>query len=164
VPADGWHPSFAGADTELRRTYAGPDGAVQLYIAYFTTQRHGAKIISAENRIDGEKTWHRATTGSTAATIDGRTLTVATQMLTSDSRTRRLAWIVYWVDGRFTGRPLEAKLLGARGTLLSGHPQAAAIVLAADVTGTEAAAAARIQDLLRNIEPLAGVFRRAAAP
>jgi hypothetical protein len=37
-------------------------------------------------------------------------------------------------------------------------------VVAADVTGTQEAAAARIQDLLRNIQPLAGVFRGAAAP
>ncbi len=161
--ADGWRPTFNGADAELAQRYAGPGGTVHLYVAYFASQRQGAKIVSSQNRLEVEDVWRRASSGTQSAVIDGQAMPVATQILTSGSHTRRLAWTVYWVDRQFTASALRAKLLGARGTLLSGHPQAAAVVLATDITTTEAEAGARMQDLLRNLPPLADLLGRAAA-
>jgi exosortase A len=158
---DGWRPEFAGADGELREAYRGPNGSVQLYIAYFTSQRHGAKIVSAQNRLDDETTWRRASSGSATATVDGQSMTVAKQTLTLGVD-RRIAWYLYWVDGQLTASAMRAKLLGARGTLLTGTPQAAAIVVATDVTSNEEEAERRLQDFLTHLEPVAPLLRQAA--
>ncbi len=159
---DKWQPSFAGADGELREAYRDANGAVQLYVAYFATQRHGAKVISGQNRIEDENTWRRASTGAAAATVNGQAMTVAKQVLTMGSK-RRVAWYLYWVDGQLTASGMKAKLLGARGTLLTGTPQAAAIVIAADVTDNEANAERRIQDFLAHLEPMAPFLRQIAS-
>jgi exosortase A len=151
APGDGWRPTFGGTDGELSQTYVGPQGEAHLYIAYFTTQRHGGKIISSQNRIEDEDRWKRVSTGSAMATVDGQPMAVSKQILTAGND-RRIAWYFYWVDQHLTASALGAKLLGARGTLLTGHPQAAAIVIAADVHGTELEAEARIQDLLRHAD------------
>ncbi len=161
APGDGWRPTFGGADGELSQTYASPQGEAHLYIAYFTTQRHGGKIISAQNRIEDETRWKRASTGSARATVDGQPMTVSKQILTTGND-RRVAWYFYWVDQNLTASSLGAKLLGARGTLLTGYPQAAVIVIAADVQDTEPEAEARIQDLLRHVD-LSAYLRQAAA-
>jgi EpsI family protein len=151
APGDGWRPTFGGTDGELSQTYVGPQGEAHLYIAYFTTQRHGGKIISSQNRIEDEDRWKRVSTGSAMATVDGQPMAVSKQILTAGND-RRIAWYFYWVDQHLTASALGAKLLGARGTLLTGHPQAAVIVIAADVHGTELEAEARIQDLLRHAD------------
>ncbi len=151
APGNGWRPTFGGADGELRQTYVGPQGQVDLYIAYFTAQRHGGKIISSQNRIEDEDRWKRASTGNAMATVDGQVMMVSKQILAAGND-RRIAWYFYWVDRHLTASALGAKLLGARGTLLTGHPQAAVVVIAADVHGTEQEAEARIQDLLRHVK------------
>lgn len=157
-----WRPSFAGADGELFQAYSGSHGPVYLYIAYFASQRYGAKIISTNNRIEDEKSWRRSSSGSAMATVDGQAMPVATQIL-SMGNARRVAWYFYWVDGRLTASSMKAKLLGARGTLLTGHPQAAAIVIATDVTGTEEEAERRIQDFLDHLQPVAPFLTQLAA-
>ena len=149
--SDHWRPTFAGADGELLQTYAGPNGSVQLYIAYFASQRYGAKIISAQNRLEDEEGWRRASTSAALATIDGDRMSIAKQVLVA-GQAHKVAWYFYWVDGQLTASPMRAKLLGARGTL-TGTREAAAIVIAADVVGTEEDAEHRIQDFLTNLEP-----------
>lgn len=151
APRDRWRPTFGGADGELSQTYVGPQGEAHLYVAYFTTQRHGGKIISSQNRIEDEERWRRASTGSAMATVDGQPMMVSKQVLAAGND-RRIAWYFYWVDQHLTASAMRAKLLGARGTLLSGHPQAAVVVIAADVRGTDGDAEARIQDLLRHVD------------
>lgn len=160
-PGDGWRPIFGGADGELSQTYVGPQGEAHLYIAYFAKQRYGAKIISAQNRLEDEDRWKRASTGNAMAIVDGQPMSVSKQVLAAGNE-RRIAWYFYWVDQHLTANVMGAKLLGARGTLLTGHPQAAAIVIAADVHGTELDAEARIQDLLRHVD-LSAYLSQAAA-
>ena len=159
---DRWQPTFLGADGELREAYRSPNGAVQLYVAYFTSQRYGAKIISAQNRIEDEASWRRASTSSATATVDGQPMVVAKQILAA-GQSRRIAWYFYWVDGHLTANTMRAKLLGARGTLLTGNPQAAAIVIAADVNGNEEETERRLQDFLTHMEPLAPFLRQMTA-
>jgi exosortase A len=156
---DRWTPSFAGADGELREAYRDGGGAVQLYIAYFASQRQGAKVISAQNRLEDENSWRRASTGTAMATVNGQSMPLLKQVLTLGSE-RRVAWYLYWVDGQLTASSMKAKLLGARGTLLTGNPQAAAIVIAADVNGSEENAERRLQDFLAHMEPMAPFLRQ----
>lgn len=159
---DGWQPTFAGADGELIEAYMGPSGSVQLYIAYYSAQRHGAKIISWQNRIEDGKTWRRVSSDIALATVDGQPMPVAKQILTA-GQARRVVWYLYWVDGQLTASSMRAKLLGARGTLLTGNPQAAAIVMAADAVDSDEDAERRIQDFLTNLQPLAPFLRQAAS-
>lgn len=156
-----WRPTFQGADGELSQTYVGP-GTAHLYVAYYTFQRYGAKIISGQNRIEDEDNWRRASSGIATATVDGQSMQVSKQVLTGRNQQRRVAWFFYWVDRQFTANPLRAKLLGARGTLLSGNPEAAVVVIAADVTNTEEEAEARLRDLLGKME-ISAFLERAAS-
>ena len=157
---DAWRPSFPGADGELAQTFLGPRGLAHFYVAYYSFQRHGAKVVSAQNRLEDDKIWKRVASGTTEAEVGGRSLRVSRQILTGPQG-RRVAWTIYWVDQTLTGDPMHAKLLGARGTLLSGHPQAAVIVLAADVAGTDLDTETRLRELLRGLD-LAALLREAA--
>lgn len=159
---DPWRPKFPGADGELRQVYVGPGATVQVYVAYYSFQRYGAKIVSAQNRLEDDHTWRRAADGRATAVVDGRTLRINKQILTSSGQERRLAWYFYWVDQELTADPLRAKLLGARGTLLTGHPQAAVIVLAADVSGTDEQTEASLRDLLKAMK-VSDFFRQIAS-
>lgn len=53
-------------------------------------------------------------------------------------RRRLVVWRMYWIDGRFVGSDVMAKLVGAKARLLGRGDEGAALVLHADAGNVEA--------------------------
>ncbi|HYM33021.1 MAG TPA: exosortase A [Candidatus Cybelea sp.] len=157
-----WRPVFPGADGEINAGYDGPAGHATLYVAYYSEQRYGAKVVSTANRFEDNADWRRISAGSSRTVIAGQTYPVDTEALISARGARRLVWTLYWVDGRLTGSPTVAKMLGARAQLFGGNRGAAVVAVASDYTDSPADAARRIDDFLKHFNP-ASVLSAGAA-
>jgi len=154
-----WKPDFPNADKVIRQAYAGPDGEVEVFIAYYARQRQDAKVIAQFNTIyDGER-WQRAGSFAGRAEIEGG-LPVAGTRLIGRFRERRAVLHWYWIDHAFTASGLKGKLLQAKAELLTRRRPAAAIALAADYVEDPNDAVARINAFLKGAEPLAPLLAR----
>jgi exosortase A len=156
-----WHPVFVGSDAELMSSYAAGNRKVDLYVAYYADQRHGAELISSKNRLADRRNWSRLRGGTTEAVVEGAPLKVAyTQLVSRDGG--RLVWHWYWVDGRFTSNPYFAKLLQAKVSLFGGLEGAAAVVVATDYRDAPSEAAAVLHRFLEHLIALSPELGRAA--
>lgn len=155
-----WRPQFHGADAEMFGTYASDGQRADLYIAFYRNQRQSAEVINAENRLADYKIWRDVDHGHGVVVIDQDELTVEATRIAAPGR-RRLVWLWYWVDGRFTSDRMVAKFLEAKAKLLGADPAAAAIVVAADYQDKPEEAAALIRDLLQHMVPLDAALARA---
>jgi EpsI family protein len=132
-PVSDWRPSFPGADQTLLTGFKGggfkSDGRrVELFVAFYRHQRQGAEVVYHANRYDGNG-WSRVE----SRILDGPPGMPPAQMdrLVRGSRQRLvLSW--YWVGGRFTASPYEAKLYQSISTLLGIRPAAAAVAISVE--------------------------------
>jgi exosortase A len=128
VPASDWRPSFPGADSTLLGGFESSGRRVELFAAYYRHQRQAAEVVYHANRLDGGG-WSR---------VESRTLDDVPGMppaqldrLVRGSRQRLvLSW--YWVGGRFTASPYQAKLYQSIATLFGIRPAAAAVALSVE--------------------------------
>jgi len=149
-----WQPVFPGADSRLLATYRSPQARVHLFVAYFSRQREDAELVGYENRLlPDDSPWMRAGSGRTVARIDGRKIGIGYTRARGRG-TARLIWHWYWVNDRFVGRDLDAKIQQAAARLLRGAPQAAAIAVATDYYDSQEEAAATLQAFLDSLAPL----------
>jgi exosortase A len=127
-PVSDWRPSFPGADRTLLSGFESGGRRVELFVAFYRHQRQGAEVVYHANRFDGNG-WSRVE----SRTLDGPPGMPPAQMdrLVRGSRQRLvLSW--YWVGGRFTASPYEAKLYQSISTLLGIHPAAAAVAISVE--------------------------------
>ena len=129
APDDRWRPLFVGAQAELLATHAVANQPVNLYVGYYWQEAAGGELIGWPNAVYDRKAWHLLEHSSRQIALDGETLALTESRLRGPQRARRLAWHWYWVDGRFTAKPLVAKLLQAKAKLLGGDSRSAAIVV-----------------------------------
>jgi EpsI family protein len=123
-----WRPSFPGADRTLLSGFESGGRRVELFVAFYRHQRQGAEVVYHANRFDGNG-WSRVE----SRTLDGPPGMPPAQMdrLVRGSRQRLvLSW--YWVGGRFTASPYEAKLYQSISTLLGIRPTAAAVAISVE--------------------------------
>ena len=143
-----WQGVAPSADLRLSQGYAhgGEAAGAQVFLAYYWRQRPGVELISWQNRLAGKPGWLLLESRPQRAEIEGRALEVNEALLRSKQE-RRLVWHWYWVDGRFTGSRLTAKLLQAKVALLGGEPRAAFVALWTEEAGDAAAARRLLQSL-----------------
>ena len=149
-------PAFQNPSAMASWGYLGPQSdAVGLHVSYYRQQGYDRKLVSSENVlvISNDSHWARLSTGSAHMTLPDQTLTVSQVLLRKQradlagSAPRLLAWRFYWVNGRFTGSDIQAKIQGAL-SRLTGHGDDGALVviytpLAQDVTEVDALNAAQ---------------------
>lgn len=148
--ASSWQPDFQGADAEVLRSYSNGERTVDLYIAAYAYQRQGAEIVNQLNRFGDEDAWRRVGLGHTTEAIDGSDRMVRMVYLSSGVR-KRLVWYWYWVDGRFTGDPMIAKLLQVKARLVDDVSPAAVIAIAAEYEEKPTDAAAALKRFLGSV-------------
>ncbi len=127
-PVSDWRPSFPGADRTLLSGFESGGRRVELFVAFYRHQRQGAEVVYHANRFDGNG-WSRVE----SRTLDGLPGMPPAQVdrLVRGSRQRLvLSW--YWVGGRFTASPYEAKLYQSISTLLGIRPAAAAVAISVE--------------------------------
>ena len=148
-------PAFQNPSAMASWGYLGPQSdAVGLHVSYYRQQGYDRKLVSSENVlvISNDSHWARLSTGSAHMTLPDQTLTVSQVLLRKQradlagSAPRLLAWRFYWVNGRFTGSDIQAKIQGAL-SRLTGHGDDGALVviytpLAQDVPEVDALNAA----------------------
>jgi exosortase A len=149
----GWTPHFPAADLTIATAYIKDGVRVDLFIAYYTHQQKGHELITYDNHIADGELWKRIGGGSAATPLGEETISVAATRLWSMQR-QRLAWHWYWIDGRFTARTLEAKLLQVEAELVTRKRAAAAIVISVDQAATPEATDAVLRDFTRHLGSL----------
>jgi exosortase A len=128
--ASNWRPVVPGAGGYFHRSYSHEGMIVDLYIAYFNNQRQGAELIGGANKVADGKFWSRLSQGREEIRFNGDTVGAAATRL-GNRTSRRLVWHWYWVDQKFTGSRIRAKLLQAKARLLGGDRKAALIAVSA---------------------------------
>lgn len=140
-----WGPSFIGADKELHTSYRQAETQVDVYLAFYVSQRQNAEVVNSSNRFADGKLWDRAGSGRLEAVIEGSPQEVNYERMLAQRR-GRVVWYWYWVDGRFTSSPYFAKLLQVKSRLLGGIRSAAAIAIATDYIDAPVDAHAVLRD------------------
>ena len=104
-------------------------GVLDLHIAYFWRQQHGAELINAQNRVyDGER-WNFLARTADELIVDGKKISVNRVSLRGPNFETRTVFYWYWVGGAFTDSALHAKLLQIKAAVLFGEQRAAMIGL-----------------------------------
>ena len=163
-PAPNWRPSFAGADMELFDSYRREgqredDQRVDVYLAFYASQRQDAEVINSNNRFEDGKFWDRAGSGKLDAVIEGETRDVNYVRMLAQRR-GRVVWYWYWVDGRFTASPYIAKLLQVKARLFGGVRSAAAIAVATDYSDAPVEAHELLQDFTSQMESVSAMLEQ----
>jgi EpsI family protein len=93
----------------LLRDYRGPDGAdVDLFIAYFPSQRSGDAIHSPKNCLPGAG-WAPVSSNRITINLPGRTPFPANRYLIAKGEDRRLVLYWYWAHDRAVASEYAAK-------------------------------------------------------
>ncbi|TQV76246.1 exosortase A [Denitrobaculum tricleocarpae] len=162
VATPNWNPSFVGADVELYSSYRRDEQQVDVYLAFYASQRQDAEVVNSNNRFEDGVFWDRAGSGTYQATIDGEARKVRyVRMLTH--RRGRVVWYWYWVDGRFTSNPYVAKLLQVKARLLGGVRSAAAIAVATDYTDAPVDAHDLLREFTSQMESVSALLQQTDA-
>ena len=156
-----WRPIIENADAELTRSFTSEQTEVIVHVAYFFSQRQGAEVVNEQHRLAGNLPSQVVEENSYTLPIDGDPMEVSCMRVANgDSPLLVCSW--YWVDGKFTGNPIVAKLYQARARLWGGQPAAAIVAVATRDQHASGEARDVLQRFLRDITPLNAVLRQMA--
>lgn len=141
---DGWRPLAHGADAEVWRSYTDGERALNIFIAYFATQRQGAEIVSDAHELIERKGWVETGRRLVEVKTDAIDLQIETVKIQSGRR-QRLVMPLFWVSNKLVADRLSAKVLQAGEALFGQSTMTAVIVLSAnyDQDETEAVSVLR---------------------
>lgn len=145
-----WAPKFSNPSVETSRAYVGPAGTVGVHLAYYRGQSDERKLVSSQNVLVGmrDPLWSLPVAGSRDLVFDGRDVTVRTAQIlgrpqsAAARRPHLVVWRLYWIDGRYIGGDVKAKIAGGLARLQGRGDEGAAIVLYADGPSVAASNAA----------------------
>ena len=123
-----WSPTFANADLKSQQSYARNGDTVDLFVATYSRQGPGRKMITYGNRLIDPTAWSIVREQPRSIEFGGKTLPLV-ELVASLGDQRRYVWFVYWLDGSFTADPLVAKLLELKAKLFFGNQRAAIIAV-----------------------------------
>lgn len=150
----GWSAVYPMAHATLQRRYAKGLARIDLYIAYYTSQRQGAELVSGRNAVSDRNVWSRAASTNVAVKIDGAKTSVHRVRMLKYPSGNRIAYQWYWIDGQFTSNPYVAKILQAKNLLLSGNEAVASIVISTPYDELDKNADLVLKDFLTSLQPL----------
>ena len=156
-PDIAWSPEFESADANYLFRFEKEGAApVDLFIAWYTHQRHGAKVVYFANTFEQHPRWIRLETrGARVDTgASGLPASVRTDRIGGIRPPQRLVASWYWVDGRFSSGALDAKLDQLRANLTGGEDAAAVIALSASLEFEREEALSAIEAFLAEAQPL----------
>ncbi|MCW5752148.1 MAG: EpsI family protein [Alphaproteobacteria bacterium] len=131
APSNDWSPIHLGADRRTRTAFASEDGTVEIYVAQYSHEAEGRKLIAHGNELYDPKAWRLLGRGAASLTLNGRESQVSVVRLIGE-RERREIWYWYLVDGRVVTSLAMMKLLQAKARLLGGTREASVIAISVD--------------------------------
>jgi EpsI family protein len=160
-----WTPIFVNPSLESKRVYRGPEGTVGVHVVYFRGQGPDRKLVSSLNVFTPMRgsAWNQLTTSTREVSVDGQPLAVRSVELLDNTesapgvRRHLVAWRLYWIDGRWVGSDVQAKLYGAASRLGGRGDEGAALVIYAD-SGSAAASHATLQAFMNDNASRLGVL------
>ena len=144
--ADDWAPTFLNPSVESRADYDHAAGRVSTTLVYYRGQGVDRKLVSSTNILVPmrDRQWNLLSEGGREVRAGGQSFSVRTAQILEQGtpvgreRRRLVVWRIYWIDGRFVGSDVMAKLVGAKARLLGRGDEGAALVLHADAGNVEA--------------------------
>ena len=111
---ESWQPFYGVTDGDARLTFErARDGArVDVFVAFYATQRQDVEAVNDRNKPFGSAAWERY---ALRAVTDRVALAEAVPgeeflLREKEGRGRRLVWRTHWVNGAFVVAPMEAKI------------------------------------------------------
>ncbi len=153
-PFSPWKPDYVSPRTETMQYYSKGAYKVGLYIAYYSGQGQGSKLISSTNRVvpDSGKAWIAKESGATAVDVGPTQLPVLSNLVGTLNRNLAV-WHWYWVDGRWTSSDFVTKLLLVRSRLLGRGDDAAAVFVFTPVDSQMVQGEATLREFLTDMLP-----------
>ncbi|WP_374661018.1 exosortase A [Inhella sp.] len=123
----------------VQQRYQAPNGrTVGLYLGYYRQQDAERKLASSWNQIATSNSTRWTTMESTRpqVPVGDRSVGVEQTLLRDKSNPTRYltVWRLYWVDGRWTASPAQAKLYELQQRLLGRGDDGAVLILFADAS------------------------------
>jgi exosortase A len=154
-----WSAVYPKAHATLQRRYVRGPAQVDLYIAYYTSQRQGAELVSSGNSVSDGKIWSRAASTNVAVQIDGKQKAVRRVRMLRNFRGKRITYQWYWIGGQFTSNPYFAKFLQVLNQMLSGEEAAASILISTSYDEYPKDADRTLQEFLTGLQPLSPLLQ-----
>ena len=130
----GYLPTYPGAPAHVNAEYDQRSARAGLYLGLYRNQHEHAELIAWENALVPHREhpvkgdWHVQSTGRRTVQGPSGPLSVDTAVL-SRGDDQIVVWRWYWVDRRFTGSRMEAKVRTIYDHLLGRDDAAAAVVV-----------------------------------
>ena len=150
-------PVFAAPDGQWSVSYEKGDARVFLHIGYFVRERRGAEAVSSDHDFGSGNGWVLADVGAVESKIGNDAITLQYVRSVKDEQ-KHVIWYWYWIDGRFTGNRILAKVLEAREKFLGGQDATAVIAIGTDYNETPADADRALRDFAANLFELRQVL------
>ncbi len=134
-------PLFQSPTAEINTTYvnstASPNREVALYIAYYRHQDYDRKLVSSNNVLvaSNSEQWLRVKNSSHEVALKGSPVSFrqtelrATGLLDQSKDVRRVAWQIYWINGKLTANEYVAKVYSAIYRLMGRGDDSAVIIV-----------------------------------
>ena len=149
-----WSAVYPKAHAKLHRRYKKGASQVDLYVAYYTSERQGAELVSSSNAVSNPKVWARASSTSEPVLIDGEDKSVHRVRMVNHRSGKRIAYQWYWMGGQYTSNPYVAKIFQVVNQLISGQEAAASIIISTHYDDVPKNADRVLQDFLASLQPL----------
>jgi exosortase A len=163
IKAADWFPAFTNADLQIQQSYARNGHSVDLFIAAYSQQSRGHKMIAYDNRVIDETRWSVLRQNRRTIGVSARTLPII-ELVAASGDQRRHIWLFYWIDGTFTANPLVAKLLEVKVKLFSGDQRAAVVAITTPPT-TDGSDDIALQSFLQDaLQPIEVALKTPASP
>ena len=157
--AGDWSVNFAPSALQFETAIAqGSQAPVEIDVRYYIRNRGTSSLVSSRNHPWNQMFWHDSQHRSLTETVSGAVIPLEEAVIDYNEK-RRLEWVTYWVDGRFTTSPPLVRLLEFQAGITHGH--SAVIALSTPVTSTSEDARARLRVALAALPDLPGVLRKA---
>ncbi len=162
-PGD-WRPAYDGPDTTAFVSFRRGTEQVDVFVAFYPTQRQDAEAVNETHHVFDNDTWKRYSVEATPPAVELQPGVKGEEFLirAASEGSRRVVWRTAWVNDRFLVDPVEAKLQQLAG-FVAGRRAAAAVVLSAPVRTDEEGARATLREFLDGAFPRLHAELRAAA-
>ncbi len=163
-PVTAWRPLYKNPSAQVRQSYRGGRGNVELYLAFYRNQRGESKLLTflSTSLVGYDPKWHLH--GRRRLAVSTGTENLALEEIQVDSKQGNfLVWQWYWIGGVETPRVWEAKLVQARTRMSGALDQSAAVVLMAPFAEEPADARTALEGFVHDAYPSVAAALRSAA-
>lgn len=128
-----WQPHYLPAAAELDESLGQDGRRVRLVLKYYRNQIHGAELISSVNTmvVDNDASWRKTVQSDRLETVTGAGPGLPLHETQLTGNQHLLIWSINWINGRFIGSRVTAKLNQTWDKLTLQGDDGAAIILAA---------------------------------